>query len=51
MLFERPTPLQGIMELFAYCNRGNVNIISGRGSAISSAKKWKSGSIYIWVKN
>ena len=34
-----------IMELFGFCKGGNFNI-SGRGSALSSAQKGKSGSIY-----
>ena len=40
-----------INRLFAYCKGGSFNIHSGRGSAISSAKQGKSGSIYNLVKN
>ena len=40
-----------IIDLFALCKGDYFNIISGRGSAISSAKQWKSGSIYNLVKN
>ena len=40
-----------IIELFALCKGGNFNIHIGRGSAISSAKQGKSGSIYNLVKN
>ena len=40
-----------INKLFAHCKGGNFNIIPGRGSAISSAKHGKSGSIYNLVKN
>ena len=43
----------GIIELFALCKGGTVTLIfiSGRGSAISSAKQKKSGSICNLVKN
>ena len=40
-----------VNRLFAYCKGGNFNIISGRGSTISSAKEGKSGFIYNLVKN
>ena len=39
-----------INRLFAYCKGGNLIFISGRGSAISSAKQGKSGSIYNLAK-
>ena len=41
---------QYIIELFGYCIGGNFNIISGRGSAISSTNEGKSGFIYNLVK-
>ena len=42
----------GIIELFAHCKGGNFNIhISGRCSAISSAKEGKSGPIIIWRRS
>ena len=40
-----------INRLFAYCKCGTLIFIAGRGSAISSAKEGKSGSIYNFVKN
>ena len=41
---------QYIIELFGYCIGSNFNIISGRGSAHSSANEGKSGFIYNLVK-
>ena len=49
---ERPTEESyGIIELLGHCKGGNLNIISGHGSAISSAKQGESGHIYNLVKN
>ena len=41
----------GIIELFALCKGAALIFISGRGSAISSAKQGKSGSIFNLAKN
>ena len=44
--------IQGIIRLFTYCKGRQILIfISRRGSAISSAKPGKSGSIHYLVKN
>ena len=40
-----------INRLFANCKGGNLYFISGRGSAISSAKQGKSGTVYNFVIN
>ena len=41
----------GIIELFAHCNGGNLNIHIQAVKAISSAVEGKSGSIYNLVKS
>ena len=38
----------GIIKLWVTVEAPTLLFISGRGSAISSAKNRKSGSIYIW---
>ena len=43
--------IDNINRLFAYCKVGNFNIISGRGSAISSNKEGKSGLINNLLKS
>ena len=40
--------LPGIIKLLGQCKGGNFNIISGRGSAISSAQYGRTGSINNW---
>ena len=40
-----------INRLFAYCKGGNLIFISGRGSAILTAKEGKSGFIFNLVKS
>ena len=40
-----------INRFFAYCKGATLIFISRRGSAISSAKQWKLGSINSLVKN
>ena len=52
-LISKVCPITYKVEIFALCTVKAVTLIfiSGRGSAISSAKQGQSGSIYNMVKN